>query len=235
MRPGVGSELPRRRGLRRLERGPHAPKYTGSRQGSSRPAGGLLPVPASRCSQQCPPARSTPARLESQPPCWAGRRVMDVDQASRAGSRRVVRRMARMAQAAERLGFDLAHALARDAHLAPDLLQRVRLAVEQAVAQLQDAHLARREHVEDFAADARAAGCGSRSLPGRATSSSSMKSPRTESSSSSVGVSSESGRRATWIMFSTFLGVTSSASASSSIEGRGQGAGSAGARRAAAC
>ncbi len=43
-----------------------------------------------------------------------------------------------------------------------------------------------------------------------------MKSPRTESSSSSVGVSSDKGRRATWIMFSTFLGGTSRALASSS-------------------
>ena len=39
------------------------------------------------------------------------------------------------------------------------------------------------------------------------------------SSSSSVGVSNESGRRATWIMFSTFFGGTSSASATSSTVG----------------
>ena len=46
-----------------------------------------------------------------------------------------------------------------------------------------------------------------------------MKSAKTESSSSSVGVSREIGRRATWIMFSTFLGLTIRASANSSVEG----------------
>ena len=52
-----------------------------------------------------------------------------------------------MAQAAEGLCFDLAHALARHAHLASDFLERVGLAILQPVTQLQDAHLARRERV----------------------------------------------------------------------------------------
>src|SRR5205807_8392787 len=47
-----------------------------------------------------------------------------------------------VAQLAERLGLDLADALARDAELAPDLLQRAEAAVLQAVAQLDDAALA---------------------------------------------------------------------------------------------
>ena len=39
-----------------------------------------------------------------------------------------------MPQAAERLSLDLADALARDAHLAPDFLKSVGLSIEQAIA-----------------------------------------------------------------------------------------------------
>jgi hypothetical protein len=42
----------------------------------------------------------------------------------------------RVTQAAEGLGLDLAHALARHAHLAADLFQGISLAVQQPVAQL---------------------------------------------------------------------------------------------------
>src|SRR5262245_38429524 len=58
----------------------------------------------------------------------------------------------RVAQLAHGLGLDLAHALARDAEDAADLLERVGVAVADAVAQLDDLALAegeRREHVVD--------------------------------------------------------------------------------------
>jgi len=54
-------------------------------------------------------------------------------------------------KSAEGLGFDLADALTRHAHLAPNLFQRVSLPIEQAIAQLQDAHFAKWQSVQDFA------------------------------------------------------------------------------------
>ena len=50
-----------------------------------------------------------------------------------------------MAQLAERLGFDLANALARLAQFVSDLFERVRLTILQPKAQLQDLPLARRQ------------------------------------------------------------------------------------------
>ena len=54
-----------------------------------------------------------------------------------------------MAQLREGLALDLADALARDAELAADLLERARVAVEQAEAELDDLLLTLGERVED--------------------------------------------------------------------------------------
>ena len=48
----------------------------------------------------------------------------------------------RVTQTVQGLGFDLADALTRHAHLAPNFLQCVGLPIEQAIAQLQDTHFA---------------------------------------------------------------------------------------------
>ena len=50
-----------------------------------------------------------------------------------------------MAQAAKSLGLDLANTLAGYAHLATNLFECIGLSVEQTVAQLQNADLARRK------------------------------------------------------------------------------------------
>src|SRR2546426_8734091 len=55
-----------------------------------------------------------------------------------------------MAQLAERLGLDLANALASDPEVLPDLFQRVLAAVGEAEAKTQHLLLARRERVEDL-------------------------------------------------------------------------------------
>src|SRR6266404_3312999 len=58
-------------------------------------------------------------------------------------------RARRVAQLAQRLGLDLADALARDAETLAHLFQRPLVAVDQPETQLQHAPLARRERVED--------------------------------------------------------------------------------------
>src|SRR5690606_24818543 len=55
----------------------------------------------------------------------------------------------RMLQFSDRFRFDLAHALTRDLEDLSDLLERVRVAVAEAVAQLDDLALAVRQRVED--------------------------------------------------------------------------------------
>src|SRR3972149_8967725 len=55
-----------------------------------------------------------------------------------------------VAQTAQRLGLDLPYSLARNAHLPADFFQRVALTVEQTIAQLKNADLARRKRIEDF-------------------------------------------------------------------------------------
>jgi len=101
-----------------------------------------------------------------------------------------------VAQPAQSLRLDLTHTLAGDAHLPADFFQRVRLTVQQTVAQLQDADLARRERIEHLF----------QMLAQQVVGGGIIRRRRfivfdeitnTESSSSSVGVSSESGRRAT--------------------------------------
>ena len=54
-----------------------------------------------------------------------------------------------MTQPAKRLSLDLAHPLARDAQLLADFFERVRVAIEQAVAKLQDTHFARLKGRQD--------------------------------------------------------------------------------------
>ena len=56
-----------------------------------------------------------------------------------------------MPQPAERLRFDLADALTRHAHHAPDFFEGVGLTIQQAVAQLQDTNFARRQAVQHLA------------------------------------------------------------------------------------
>ena len=55
-----------------------------------------------------------------------------------------------MAQLAQGLGFDLADPLARDVELLADLLERVRLAVDQTEAHAQHLLLPRRQRGQDF-------------------------------------------------------------------------------------
>lgn len=55
-----------------------------------------------------------------------------------------------VAQAAERLCFDLAHTFARHAHFAAHFFESVSLSIEQVVAQLQDADFARRQTIQHF-------------------------------------------------------------------------------------
>src|SRR3990172_1297219 len=57
---------------------------------------------------------------------------------------------ARVAQPAERLALNLANALARQAELAANLFERIGAPVDQAVAQAQNARLARAERAEHF-------------------------------------------------------------------------------------
>src|SRR6266540_4915461 len=56
----------------------------------------------------------------------------------------------RMSQTTQGLGLDLSHTFARDAHLAANLFQGIRLSIEQTIAQLQNANFARRKRVQHF-------------------------------------------------------------------------------------
>src|SRR3989304_3032308 len=55
-----------------------------------------------------------------------------------------------VAQTTQRLGLDLPYSLARNAHLPADFFQRIALTVEQTIAQLKNADLARRKRIGDF-------------------------------------------------------------------------------------
>src|SRR5258708_34243224 len=72
-----------------------------------------------------------------------------------------------MAQLGQRAGLDLAHALARDAELAADLLQREGVAVAQPEAELEHQALARRQDVLENVLNLLAHGAGGRGLLGR--------------------------------------------------------------------
>ena len=105
-----------------------------------------------------------------------------------------------MAQLAQRLGLDLADALAGDREVLADFLERVLAAVGEAEAQAQHLLLARRERVEDLVGLLAQRLSPMIDSTGETTCLSSMKSPRWLSSSSPIGVSSEMG---SWAIFRT--------------------------------
>ena len=117
-----------------------------------------------------------------------------------------------VAELAEGFGLDLPDALARDAEVAPDLFEGAAAPVVQAEAELQDPALALAERAEralDLLAEEL-----ERRRPRRAGAlRSSMKSPRWESSSSPMGVSSETGSWETLRISRTRSGETSMPSA----------------------
>jgi len=55
-----------------------------------------------------------------------------------------------MPQPAERLRFNLAHTFTGDTHLATNFFEGVSLSIQEPVTQLQDAHFARGQTVQDF-------------------------------------------------------------------------------------
>ena len=126
--------------------------------------------------------------------------------------------VAKALQLGQRLGFDLADALAGDAELPADLFEGARLLAVKAETQLDDLALTVREALEDLR-QLLPLMISSTASTGVTASSSSMKSPSCESSSSPTGVSRLTGSWLILMISRTFCGVVPISAAISSAVG----------------